>query len=183
MRAKNWDTVGGDAHDAHEQRRSFLKRIGMACAGLTAALIAVPAGRAFLTPTFKRRVPKGWTKVALADDVDIDTPVKVDFVEATNDAWIQTRKLRTVWLRTEDGEIFTAFSGTCTHLGCSVAFDATRNAFVCPCHRGMFDFKTGDVLSGPPPRALDRLPVRVAEGRVEVQLLQFRAGIPERIGI
>ena len=55
--------------------------------------------------------------------------------------------------------------------------------YVCPCHRGMFDAKTGAVLSGPPPRALDPLPVRVVEGAVQVQLKQFRTGVAERIEV
>lgn len=150
---------------------------------ISVALIGIPAARAFLTPAFKRRPLSKWTKVADADLVDIDTPVKVDFVEPANDAWIETRRLRTVWLRTEDGESFTAFSGICTHLGCSVMFDQDRKAFVCPCHRGVFDMKTGAVLAGPPPRSLDPLPVRVDEGGVYVQLKIFRAGIAERVEI
>jgi menaquinol-cytochrome c reductase iron-sulfur subunit len=176
------EVTGGD-QDSWLKRRRFLKMVSAAGGTLVAALIGIPVVSAFLTPAFKRRVSKGWIKVAQADDVDIDNPVKVEFVESANDAWVQTRKLRTVWLRTEDGESFSAFSGTCTHLGCSVFFDAKRNAFVCPCHRGVFDFKTGAVLDGPPPRGLDPLPVRVVAGRVEVMLKQFRAGVPERIEI
>ena len=169
--------------DSPLPRRRFLKVVSAASSALTALLIGVPVFRAFMTPAFRRREGRKWTKVAQADAIDIEVPVKVDFVEAMSDAWIQTRVLRTVWLRTDDGEKFTAFSGTCTHLGCSVWFDAKRGAFVCPCHRGVFDGKTGEVLGGPPPRGLDPLPVRVVDGRVEVMLQQFRAGIPERTEI
>lgn len=171
---------GGGIATAGLQRRGFLALASAASAAVAALLVGVPAFRAFMTPAFRRRAERGWTRVAQADAIDIDAPVKVDFVEATNDAWIEARRLRTVWLRTDDGENFTAFSGTCTHLGCSVDFDPRRMAFVCPCHRGVFDGNTGAVLDGPPPRGLDPLPVRVVEGRVEVILQQFRAGTPER---
>ena len=164
-------------------RRGFLRFASALSAAIGGILLGVPVARAFLAPAFKQRQVRGWTKVAQADLVDIDTPVKVDFVEPMNDAWVQARALRTVWLRTEDGEKFTAFSGTCTHLGCSVMFDKGRDAFVCPCHRGVFDRKTGAVLDGPPPRGLDPLPVRVVDGAVQVMLKQFRTGVAERIEI
>lgn len=164
-------------------RRRFFRIASAISASISGLLLGIPAARAFLTPAFKRRATGGWTRVANADLVEIDAPVKVDFVEPASDAWIQTRRLRTVWLRTEDGEAFTAFSGTCTHLGCSVMFDTERDAFVCPCHRGVFDAKTGAVLSGPPPRGLDPLPVRVVDGGVQVMLKQFRAGVAQRIEV
>jgi cytochrome b6-f complex iron-sulfur subunit len=34
------------------------------------------------------------------------------------------------------------------------------NRFICPCHAGIYDLE-GNVLSGPPPKALIKLPVRV----------------------
>ena len=162
-------------------RRRFLRIASAISASIGGILLGIPAAQAFLAPVFQRRANRGWTKVAQADLVDIDTPVKADFVEAANDAWIQTRSLHTVWLHTEDGEKFTAMSGTCTHLGCSVMFDKQRDAFICPCHQGVFNSKTGAVLGGPPPRGLDTLPVRVVDGGVQVMLKQFRTGIPERI--
>ena len=164
-------------------RRTFLRWASGVAAALSALLVGVPSLAAFLTPGFRRPARKGWIKVAEADLVEIETPVKVDFVEPINDAWVESRALRTVWLYTEDGERFTAFNGTCTHLGCSYGFDAERKLFVCPCHRGVFDMKTGAVLAGPPPRALDPLPVRVVDGEVQVVLQQFRAGVPERIEV
>ncbi len=53
-----------------------------------------------------------------------------------------------------------AFSRVCTHLGCLVELDASRSRFVCPCHAGSFDLD-GNVISGPPPRPLQRLALRV----------------------
>ena len=56
---------------------------------------------------------------------------------------------------------------TCSHLGCGVSWDRGRNAFLCPCHGGVYG-PDGAVLAGPPPRALSRLPVVVAGGRVHL---------------
>ena len=164
-------------------RRRFLKLASAVSAAMSALLVGAPALRALLSPVLKRPTKQEWTKVAQADQIEIGTPVKVDFTETVNDAWVETRALRTVWLTTEDGEVFTAFNGTCPHLGCAFALDTERKLFHCPCHHGLFDLNTGAVLDGPPPRALDPLPVRVVDGEVQVMLKQFRSGIPERIEV
>jgi Rieske Fe-S protein len=165
-------------------RRRFLGLASLLGGAISAILVGVPAAAAFLSPGFRRPTKKDWVKVA--DDVatlDVGTPIKVDFVEASRDAWVESRTLRTVWLYTEDGEAFTAFSGTCTHLGCSFGYDKDRNIFACPCHRGMFDVKTGKVLGGPPPRPLDTLPVKVENGEVHVMFETFRTGIEEKVAV
>lgn len=55
---------------------------------------------------------------------------------------------------------FIAFSKVCTHLGCLVEYQADKNIMLCPCHAGTFDLD-GNVVSGPPPKPLHRLPLRV----------------------
>lgn len=174
---------GADGDAKLTTRRRFLRAASAVSAALTALLIGAPSLRSLLSPVFTRPAKKNWITVAQADQIDIATPVKVDFTETINDAWVETRALRTVWLTTEDGEKFTAFNGTCTHLGCAFGMDTERKLFHCPCHHGLFDLKTGAVLGGPPPRALDPLPVRVVDGEVQVILQQFRAGIAERIEV
>jgi thiosulfate dehydrogenase (quinone) large subunit len=61
---------------------------------------------------------------------------------------------------------FVAFDRTCTHGGCQVGVSADRKSFVCPCHGGQYDARTGAVVAGPPPRPLDRVPVRVSGDEV-----------------
>ena len=162
-------------------RRRFLKIASVVSVAFTGLLVGIPSVRSFLSPALRRPPKKDWVKVAQADHLEIGTPVNVDFTETINDAWVDTRALRTVWVRTEDGEKFTAWSGVCTHLGCAFGVDAERKVFHCPCHHGLFDLVTGKVVGGPPPRALDELPVRVVNGELQVILKQFRSGIPERI--
>jgi cytochrome b6-f complex iron-sulfur subunit len=55
---------------------------------------------------------------------------------------------------------FVAFSRVCTHLGCLVEYDKGLRKMVCPCHAGTFDLE-GNVLSGPPPRPLPTIPLKV----------------------
>jgi cytochrome b6-f complex iron-sulfur subunit len=58
----------------------------------------------------------------------------------------------TIVVNTEQG--VKAYSATCTHLGCIVAWDAGSGTIVCPCHDGRFDVSNGAVVSGPPPSGL-----------------------------
>ncbi|MGE5892661.1 MAG: ubiquinol-cytochrome c reductase iron-sulfur subunit, partial [bacterium] len=53
-----------------------------------------------------------------------------------------------------------ALSKVCTHLGCLVEYDGEGRRIVCPCHAGIYDLE-GNVLSGPPPKPLPRLLLRV----------------------
>lgn len=68
-------------------------------------------------------------------------------------------------LRTSEGVV--AYSLICTHMGCIVQWQEGKQQFYCPCHDGRFD-RDGDVLSGPPPLPLERLPVKVLADKVIV---------------
>jgi cytochrome b6-f complex iron-sulfur subunit len=60
---------------------------------------------------------------------------------------------------------FTALSAVCTHLGCTVAFNASANVFQCPCHGGKYD-RDGNVIAGPPPLPLERLKIKVEDDKI-----------------
>ena len=62
-------------------------------------------------------------------------------------------------VRTADGEL-RAFSAVCTHLDCTVQYKADTSQLWCACHNGMYDL-SGNVVSGPPPRGLERFVVNV----------------------
>ena len=77
-----------------------------------------------------------------------------------------------ILVRSMDGS-YHAFGQKCTHLSCPVYFDRNHQRLECPCHDGAFDAQTGNVLFGPPPRALDAIELEVrpngeiwARGRV-----------------
>lgn len=68
-----------------------------------------------------------------------------------------------VLIRTMEGQ-YLAYSRKCAHLGCSVEFDQGQRCLVCPCHRGVYDSRTGYVVFGPPPRPLDQIILQVRAG-------------------
>lgn len=55
---------------------------------------------------------------------------------------------------------YIALSRVCTHLGCLVDYDRSVNRLICPCHGANFTVD-GRVISGPPPKPLERLPLVV----------------------
>lgn len=59
--------------------------------------------------------------------------------------------------------VFTAYSLTCTHLGCTV--EANSEGFTCPCHGSQFG-EDGAVLQGPARLPLRPLRVEVTEAGV-----------------
>ena len=175
---------GASDRDAPQMipRRGFMRVISAAGAAILTALVGVPLIGAFISPSLQKPKADSWIKVA--DDtalIDIGVPVRMDFVQTQDDAWIESRALLSVWLYTEDGDKFKAYNGHCTHLGCSFLLAPDKKTFACPCHRGQFDIKTGAVLGGPPPRPLDELKVEVRDAAVYVQYRDFRLGIPERV--
>ncbi len=62
-----------------------------------------------------------------------------------------------------------AFDAVCTHAGCTVEYDPSQVALVCPCHGATFDCRNhGAVLAGPTDVPLQELPIKVDQqsGRI-----------------
>ncbi len=61
---------------------------------------------------------------------------------------------------------YLAYSGVCTHQGCTVGYDQASNEFSCPCHGARFDGTTGDVTRGPAKTPLAKLAVTSSNGSI-----------------
>lgn len=61
-----------------------------------------------------------------------------------------------------------AYSAICTHLGCIVEWDESRQFIHCPCHDGRFNGLNGAIISGPVPAPLPEMPLTVETGIVYV---------------
>lgn len=75
---------------------------------------------------------------------------------------------RPAWLLRPTPSKVVAFSAVCSHAGCLVHFDNASNEFVCPCHGGRYDARTGAVLGGPPPAPLQQIPARIVNQQIRV---------------
>jgi len=72
--------------------------------------------------------------------------------------------------RMSAAEGIVGYSAICTHTGCDVVgWKSEIQHFVCPCHSSTFDAKDrARVVSGPAPRPLAVLPLRLVDGKVTV---------------
>jgi len=148
-------------------RRGFLQGISVACASVVAAIISIPPVAFILGPGF-RKERRVWQKIGPRDAFQVGETVAVDFENAAAMEWAGVAARRVAWLRREAEDEFIAFAVNCTHLGCPVQWEPKANLFLCPCHGGIY-YSNGDVAGGPPPRPLERYPVRIRGDQVEIQ--------------
>ncbi len=66
-----------------------------------------------------------------------------------------------------NGAPFMALYQKCVHLGCRVPWCASSHWFECPCHGSRYN-NWGEYRFGPAPRGLDRFPLEVVSGVVQV---------------
>lgn len=60
----------------------------------------------------------------------------------------------------------------CSHAGCAFSDEASLEGsdIVCNCHGSEFDIRTGEVRRGPAEQPIRTFPVRLAGGRIEVDV-------------
>ena len=63
------------------------------------------------------------------------------------------------------GHGLVAYSDVCTHLSCAVLYTGDGKLH-CPCHEGLFDARTGNVISGPPLRPLPLIQLAIENGKI-----------------
>lgn len=64
---------------------------------------------------------------------------------------------------------YKALSKKCTHLGCTLSYDALNQAYSCPCHKSHFSID-GEVLKGPAKLALRQASTRVDKEYLYISL-------------
>lgn len=148
-------------------RRRFLTRLSLALGGIGALMAGIPV-IGFLFSPVARREDEAWRPVGALDDFPVGETRQVTYLDPEPLPWAGFAAESAAWLRRESEAEFVAFSIYCTHTGCPVTWTPGAQMFMCPCHGGTFH-RDGGVAAGPPPRPLDRLPVRVRNGRVEVR--------------
>ncbi|MFN8061471.1 MAG: Rieske (2Fe-2S) protein [Vicinamibacterales bacterium] len=148
-------------------RRSFLGTIVHAIFGTISAVVGVVLGGAVLKPA-RAGSTESWQDAGVVAALVEGEPKEVALRIERNDGYYTTTERRILYLVRANGQV-RAFSSTCTHLGCRVAWHADGKAFKCPCHGGQYAID-GSVVAGPPPRGLDEVALKVDSDRVMVQL-------------
>jgi Rieske Fe-S protein len=125
-------------------------------------------GGTIVSPGLARR-QETWLPAGSLGALPINEPTPVTIRVARQDGYTQVVERRTVFLVKDVESKIVALDSTCTHLGCRVSWDSVAGELRCPCHGGTYD-RTGEVKSGPPPRALATLATRVDGDSILVQI-------------
>jgi Rieske Fe-S protein len=149
-------------------RRNFMKIATLGIGGFIGAVLAIPSIAYIISPAQKSKVIEDWIRLGSVSKVETGTPTlfKVKIEDKTG--WIVNEQELSVYVLTENGRDYIALSNICTHLGCRVRWIDEASQFYCPCHNGIFD-KEGKVVSGPPPRPLDRYEVKTVDNQLFIK--------------
>jgi quinol---cytochrome c reductase iron-sulfur subunit, bacillus type len=148
-------------------RRDFLSLATWAIGGLIAAAYAIPGVAYLIGPALQKAAAQNWISLGLKTKVPIGTPTLFQATIQKQTGWIVNQDEISVYVLTEDGRDYIAMSNVCTHLGCRVRWVDDQGEFFCPCHNGIYD-RQGNVISGPPPRSLDRYQVQVQGDELQI---------------
>jgi menaquinol-cytochrome c reductase iron-sulfur subunit len=154
-------------------RRRLMTGSANAAGAIAVAAFSLPALGFAIGPVFQQR-PATWQDIGALDEFnDRDFNRRVIILDpAIGTAGHSTAfvRLRNPAIDTEPADQYNqviAITSRCAHVGCPVNFVAAAEAFVCPCHGGVYDFR-GLRTGGPPPRPLDRFYTRIRDGRVQL---------------
>ena len=151
------------ANSSEVGRRQFLSAVTLGIGGLISALFAVPAVAYLLGPALRRLQEEVWIPLGSASKVELGTPTLFKASVEQQTGWIVNQQEVGVYVLTENGRDYISMSNICTHLGCRIRWIEAQGQFFCPCHNGVFG-KDGSVISGPPPRPLDRFETKIENG-------------------
>jgi cytochrome b6-f complex iron-sulfur subunit len=133
-------------------RRTFL------AGGVQTCGIAAVAAGGYITARFLTPIPD-WSE----EDVEI----REEELKPGDAVLVMHKGKPALVLRDPEGRLH-ALSAVCTHLGCLVKWDAGQQKIVCPCHDATFAIG-GEVLSGPAPEALPRIPIGIKDGIIRLE--------------
>lgn len=135
-----------------QSRRSFL-RISLTGLGAAAVVAVLYPIYRFLGPQQNRL---GGAKISIPEADVAEGDAKL--FELGGSAGILIKR---------KGGNLVVLSAVCTHLGCIVQWQKDGEQLLCPCHGGVFGAE-GSVISGPPPKPLQKLPFTVVDGMVVI---------------
>ena len=158
MNEREHDQLESNGEVVDGARRSFIK-VAIGGTGLAyAAAIGYPIFRYLNSPVENSIAAAAVKEVTLKDADKIPKGSALVFKFGVSPALL---------IHHED-DSWVSMSAVCSHMGCTVAFNPAKSSIVCECHGGVYDAKTGDNVSGPPPRPLTLYKVSLGEGAVTV---------------
>jgi succinate dehydrogenase / fumarate reductase iron-sulfur subunit len=147
-------------------RATFLRHAGVAVLG--AAAVVTLGGVAAVTavaPTPAESTAR-WMPLAKLGDLPAGqvTTVMLNYQVQRG---IYTESVSQPVLISRLTDEIVCYKTACSHLGCTVRWDGRSDQFRCACHGGAFD-RVGNVIAGPPPRAMDRYESKIDSDQLMV---------------
>ena len=150
------------------ERKGFLGLLTWAIGGLIGMGLAVPGVSYLIGPSLQKTSEDEWVRLGSTSKVELGVPTLFKTTIRRQTGWIVSEEEVSAYIYSDQGREYIAFSNICSHLGCKVRWIDGEEQFFCPCHNAIFD-RDGEVLTGPPPRPLDRYPVLVEDGQIFIQ--------------
>ncbi|MBS1705146.1 MAG: Rieske (2Fe-2S) protein [Armatimonadetes bacterium] len=136
--------------------------VGVINLGLIGSIVGPMVGFATAPLTVKRK--QRWVELMDESMIQPGEVKEVNYSMRVVDGYHEIEQKYTVYLRRGEEDVI-CIDPACTHLGCRVKFQSEQHRFVCPCHGGVFDDQ-GNNKSGPPPKPLERHPVKIEAGKI-----------------
>jgi len=152
-------------------RRSFVKIVTASLGSMMAAIVGLPVIQYFISPALGKTTSDDWISLGSVDNFPFDIPTLFNFAIAKVNGWERSSLSYGAFVLRKEGQDPIVFSDVCTHLSCRVNWNEEKSEFYCPCHAAFFS-KNGEVVSGPPPRPLDRYEIRLDGDQLFIHLTE-----------
>lgn len=152
-----WHDIDLEVPMSEINRREFIKGATTLVGGLITAVIGIPTIAYLIDPALRESAKEAWIPVGRLADMPVGRPTPFSFTRVQVNGWERTSTSHGGFVirKSEDPNDLLILNSRCTHLACSVNWSETDRVYLCPCHDAKFG-QQGEVLGGPPPRALDR---------------------------
>jgi menaquinol-cytochrome c reductase iron-sulfur subunit len=148
-------------------RRGFVGGVVALVGAVMSAVVGLPVIGYIISPALGKESGEDWITLGPVSNIVPGIPTSFTFSQTKEVGWRRARINQAVYAVSDDLQNIKVFSDACTHLSCKVHWEEERNAFICPCHDGVFD-KDGNVVSGPPPKPLYDFEVKVENDQLMI---------------
>jgi menaquinol-cytochrome c reductase iron-sulfur subunit len=185
---ETWGQTGGDQRERGGQqpefpgRRSFITVLIAVGTAVVGATLAIPLVRFAIYPVLAQTSKTSWSSLGPFGGLQpLQAPQRRTVKVTSVDGWLKSASSKVVYVTkgSRKGAIrgVEVLSAICPHLGCEVAWNGAEGKFFCPCHGSVFA-PDGAHISGPAPRGMDTLPVKILDGDLLVRYEYFRELVP-----
>lgn len=141
-----------ETQEHYVERREFTKFLLLISGSFVVGQVYIGFQKFFRTSTGKLPI----TKIASENQLAVNDFIRFEYPGKGDSCLL---------MRLSESQ-YVAYSSKCTHLMCPVIPKMDQKKLHCPCHNGWFSAENGDALSGPPPRGLPQIKLKIMNGEI-----------------